>query len=152
MSRDVRPLHHALVDLMAVLNRPQRDRALLREAGVDLDRALFPVLIAVERNGPLAVVELANLVGRDHTTVSRQISKLGELGLIGRHPSTTDRRVREVEITAKGRRMTDALDAARDRMATVLFARWSARDRRDLARLIRRFAEDLQSLPMSPPS
>jgi hypothetical protein len=33
-------------------------------------------------------------------------------------------------------------------MATVLFAKWSRRDLQDLARLMRRFADDLQALPM----
>ena len=41
--------------------------------------------------------------------------------------------------------MTDAIDAARERMATVLFANWRKRDLQDLARLMRRFADDLQS-------
>jgi len=68
--------------------------------------------------------------------------------LISRHPSKTDQRVREAVITAKGREMTGAVDAARERMATVMFAKWSKRDLQDLARLMRRFAYDFQSLPM----
>ena len=130
------------------MNRPQRDSALLREAGVSLDRALFPLLVGVERKGPLGVVELAGLVGRDYTTVSRQIPKLESLGLISRRPSKADSRVREAVITAKGKIVTGALDAARERMATILFATWSKRDLQDLARLMRRFADDLQSLPV----
>jgi DNA-binding MarR family transcriptional regulator len=130
------------------MNRPQRDSALLQEAGVSLDRALFPLLIVIERKGPIGVVELADLVGRDYTTVSRQITKLEGLGLIDRRLSKTDNRVRETVITAKGKKMTSAIDAARERMATVLFAKWSKRDLQDLARLMRRFADDLQSLPM----
>jgi DNA-binding MarR family transcriptional regulator len=81
------------------------------------------------------------------TTVSRQITKLGALGLISRHASKTDSRVREAVITAKGRDMTSDIDAARERMASVLFATWRKRDLQDLARLMRRFADDLQSLP-----
>jgi hypothetical protein len=41
--------------------------------------------------------------------------------------------------------VTGALDAARERMAAVLFAKWSKRDLQDLARLMRRFADDLDS-------
>lgn len=148
VNKEILQLHHTLVDLMGLMNKPQRDTALLHEAGVSLDRALFPLLIAIERKGPLGVVELAGLVGRDYTTVSRQIAKLDSLGLIGRRPSKTDNRVREAAITAKGKKMTTALDAARERMAAVLFARWSKRDLQHLARLVRRFADDLQSLPM----
>jgi DNA-binding MarR family transcriptional regulator len=148
MNKEVRQLHHTLVDLVGLMNRPQRDSALLQEAGVSLDRALFPLLIVIERKGPIGVVEMAQLVGRDYTTVSRQVAKLDGLGLITRHPSKTDNRVREVVITPKGKTMTSAMDAARERLATVLFAKWSKRDLRDLARLMRRFADDLQSLPM----
>jgi DNA-binding MarR family transcriptional regulator len=151
MNKEVRELHHTLVDLVGLMNRPQRDSALLQEAGVSLDRALFPLLIVVERKGPIGVVELSELVGRDYTTVSRQITKLGSLGLVSRRPAITDSRVREAVITAKGKDMTRAIDAARERMATVLFAKWSKRDLQDLARLMRRFADDFQSLPMPQP-
>jgi len=148
MSKEIRQLHHTLVDLVGLMNRPQRDTALLQEAGVSLDRALFPLLIAVERKGPVGVVELGELVGRDYTTVSRQIAKLDDLGLITRRPSKADRRVREAVISAKGKIVTGAIDAARERMAAVLFAKWSKRDLQDLSRLMRRFADDFQSLSM----
>jgi DNA-binding MarR family transcriptional regulator len=148
MNKEMLELHRALIDLMGLMNRPQRDSALLQEAGVSLDRALFPLLIAVERKGPLGVVELSEFVGRDYTTVSRQIAKLHSLGLIRRRPSKADNRVREAVVTAKGKEVTSAIDSARERMATVLFAKWSKRDLQDLTRLMRRFADDLQSLPL----
>ena len=147
MNKDVRDLHHALVDLMGLMNRPQRDSALLQEAGVSLDRALFPLLVAVERKGPVGVVELGDLVGRDYTTVSRQISKLGKLGLITRRTSKADNRVSHAIITAKGKAVTSAIDSARERMANLLFANWSKQDIQHLARLMRRFADDFQSMP-----
>jgi DNA-binding MarR family transcriptional regulator len=55
--------------------------------------------------------------------------------------------MRELSITAKGKGMTSAIDAARERMATGLFATWSKSDLQELARLMRRFADDFQSLP-----
>jgi DNA-binding MarR family transcriptional regulator len=148
MNKVVRRLHQTLIDLVGLMNRPRRHIALLQEAGVSLDRALFPMLVVIERKGPIGVVELAELVARDYTTVSRQIAKLDGLGLISRRPSKTDKRLREAVITAKGKKMTRALDAARERMAAALLAKWSKRDLKELARLMRRFADDLQSLAM----
>jgi DNA-binding MarR family transcriptional regulator len=84
------------------------------------------------------VVELAELIGRDYTTASRQVTKLDGLGLIKRRPSKTDKRVREAVITAKGKEMTSAIDAAREPMATALLAKWGKGDLRDLPRLMRR--------------
>lgn len=149
MSREVRQLHNTLLDLVGFMNRPQHDIALLNEAGVTLDRALFPLLVVIERKGPIGVVDLSDLVGRDYTTVSRQTAKLKRLGLIERRPSKTDSRVRELTIAASGKKLTRALDAARDRLAAKVFAQWSQPDLRTLARLMRRFANDLHSLPHS---
>jgi DNA-binding MarR family transcriptional regulator len=148
MSREVRQLHNTLLDLAGFLNRPQRDAALLSEAGISLDRALFPLLVVIERKGPIGVVDLADFVGRDYTTVSRQTAKLAKLGLIDRRPSRTDSRVRELTIAPHGKQLTRALDAARDRLAATAFKQWSKRDLRTLARLLRRFASDLHALPV----
>lgn len=147
MKKEMLQLHQTLVDLVGLMNQPQRDSALLREAGVELDRALFPLLVGIERKGPIGVVELADLAGRDYTTVSRQVAKLEKLGLIARSASKTDKRIREAKITTKGLRMTSLIQAARERMATVLFAHWTRRDLQDLMRLMRRFTNDLASVP-----
>jgi DNA-binding MarR family transcriptional regulator len=146
--KEIHELHQALVDLVGFMNSPQRDSALLEEAGVRLDRALFPLLIAVDRKGPIGVVGLAALLGRDYTTVSRQVSKLERLGLIRRNLSRGDRRVRELVVGPNGERTVRAIGVARERMGAQLFATWSSRDLQDLARLMRRFADGLQSLPL----
>jgi DNA-binding MarR family transcriptional regulator len=142
MKREVRELRDALLDLTGILNRPQPDAALIEAAGVDLDRALFPLLARVERRGPLGIVELAELAGRDYTTVSRQIAKLESLGLVARCPSPEDGRVRAAVITDQGRAMTEALDAARQKIIEGLRADWDKEDVRQLVRLLRRFADD----------
>ena len=139
----LRQLHAALLDIVAVMNRPRRDEALIKEAGIPLDRALFPLLVSVERFGPIGVVELADGIGRDYTTVSRQVAKLESLGLVARRDNAADRRVREALITPKGKAMTDLVDAARDRIGRAIFESWSAQDIVDLVRLMRKFADAL---------
>src|SRR3984885_623463 len=122
MKRELSQLREALLDLTGVLNRPQPDAALIALAGVDLDRALFPLLARVERRGPLPIGELAELCGRDYTTVSRQVTKLEELGLVVRRVNGQDARIREAVITEKGRVMTSALDGASEKIITALLA------------------------------
>ena len=141
MDTDLRDLHEALLDLSGVMNRPQPDAILIAEAGIELDRALFPLLVRIERRGPIGVVELAELVGRDHSTVSRQVARLESLGLVERRPGARDRRVREASATPKARELTNALDEARQRLWTRALSDWSPADRRDLARLVRKFAD-----------
>jgi DNA-binding MarR family transcriptional regulator len=142
MKRDLTLLREALLDLTGILNRPQPDAALLEEAGVDLDRALFPLLVRVERRGPLAIGELAELCGRDYSTVSRQIAKLESLGLVKRIAAPADGRVTHVKTTTRGCSMTTALDKAREKLMTALLAEWDRREVAELARLLRRLADD----------
>ncbi|WP_250212129.1 MarR family winged helix-turn-helix transcriptional regulator [Pseudomonas fluorescens] len=144
MSAQLRDLHGSLVEIVGVMNRPQRDEAMVREAGISLDRALFPLLVLVERLGPIGVVELADRVGRDYTTVSRQVAKLESRGLILRQESAVDRRVRESVITEKGKAMTDRVDDARERMGVSIFSTWEEGDFENLVRLMRKFAEDIK--------
>lgn len=142
MKRALSELREALLDLTGVLSRPQPDAALIARAGVDLDRALFPLLVRIARRGPLGVGELAELCGRDYTTVSRQIAKLETLGLVARQVNRQDARVKQAVITAKGRRMTSALDGAREKLMSSLLARWERREITELARLLRKLADE----------
>ncbi|WP_256575385.1 MarR family winged helix-turn-helix transcriptional regulator [Pseudomonas sp. NFPP28] len=144
ISAQLRDLHGSLVEIVGVMNRPQRDEAMVREAGIALDRALFPLLVLVERLGPIGVVELADRVGRDYTTVSRQVAKLESQGLVTRQASALDRRVRESVITEKGKAMTDRVDDARERIGMSIFSTWEEGDFDNLVRLMRKFAEDIK--------
>ena len=141
ISATIRELHIALLDIVAVINRPQRDEAMVREAGIALDRALFPLLVVIERFGPIGIVDLADRIGRDHTTVSRQVAKLEDEGLVSRQSGDGDRRVRLAGVTAKGKAMTDALDRARERMGRKVFADWETGELETLTRLARKFAD-----------
>jgi DNA-binding MarR family transcriptional regulator len=137
---DVRKIYGAVVDLVGIMNRPQRDARMIAEAGISLDRALFPLLVGIGRFGPIGVGDLADHAGRDYTTVSRQVAKLESLALVKRRAAVADKRVTEALITASGRKMTDAIDKARDRILTVLLADWGREDIATLARLLRQLA------------
>lgn len=136
-------LHMSLIDIASVMNRPERDDALLELAGLTLERALFPLLVFVERKGPIGVVDLAASAGRDYTTVSRQVARLEELGLVERRAGSADKRVRETIITERGKAATDALDAAREKLAIELFREWPPGDFDELVRLMQKFANSM---------
>jgi DNA-binding MarR family transcriptional regulator len=135
----------ALLDLLGLLNSPRQDDILLREAGVSIDRALFPLLVRIGAAGSMSVIELADQVGRDQSTISRQTAKLESLGLISRRQGTHDQRVREAAITAAGKRTVRAITAARRRLLGKLLADWSPEDRKAVARLNRKLADTMRA-------
>src|SRR5580692_10938468 len=117
-----------------MLNSPRQDDILLREAGVSMDRALFPLLVRIGKAGSVSVVELADQVGRDHSTISRQTARLESLGLISRRQGVRDLRMREAAITAAGQRAVRAIATARRRLLGKLLADWSPEEREAVGR------------------
>ena len=150
-TRKLDMLAGAMIDLLGFLNSPQRDDALLREAGVDIDRALFPLLVILGARGTLGVAELADQIGRDHTTVSRQLAKLESLALIARAEGDDDRRRRAATLTQTGKKIVQAITQARRRLLSKALAQWSEKDRTALATLNRRFADALIELAKAHP-
>ena len=140
---DITDFHGALLDIISVMNQPLRDEQILQAAGIQLEQMLFPLLVAVGRHGPVGVVELADHLGRDYTTVSRQVARLEQLGLVTRRASAEDGRVREARITPLGKQATNAVDKARARMAMAVFRDWPQDDFDSLVALLRRFADDI---------
>jgi DNA-binding MarR family transcriptional regulator len=146
----LRELHGALLDIVSAMNRPRNDEAMIRAAKIPLDRALFPLLVGIERFGPIGVVDLADRVGRDYTTISRQVAKLESLDLARRQESPADRRVRSLVVRPKGKAMIARVDAARNRMGRDIFKSWDAKDIDDLVRLMRKFADAFLDAPIPP--
>ncbi len=144
ISERMKVLHGALISIVSVMNRPRNDERMIEEAGILLDRALFSVLVIIERLGPIGVVELADRSGRDYTTISRQVAKLQSLGLVTRRESPVDRRVREAVISTTGKEMTDRIDAARERMSQAIFKDWSRDEIDDFVRLMQKFTDALE--------
>jgi DNA-binding MarR family transcriptional regulator len=95
------------------------------------------------------VGDLADRVGRDYTTVSRQVAKLADLGLVMRRTGKTDRRVTEAVVSEKGQAVSELLDRGRERLAGKALADWSDDDLEELARLLRRFADNLTHGPQT---
>ena len=132
-------LHAVLLQLNGYMNRPDVDQAFLQHAGVKLDRALFPLLTRIGLARPVSVVELANLVGRDHSVVSRQVAKLEALGLVERQAAKGDQRVRFLGPSARGQTMLGQFAVARSRLLTERLDGWTDDERSRLLDLLTRF-------------
>src|SRR3569833_1286685 len=132
-------LHAAFIDLVGLFNRPEPDAAMLAAAGVDLDRALFPLLSRIGRKAPISGVELGKVTGKDHSTVSRQVAKLEELGLVERAPSPSDQRVRYVAPSEKGEAILHKRRVARRKASAGWSKDWDRAERQ-------KFLETLQLL------
>jgi DNA-binding MarR family transcriptional regulator len=119
------------------MNDPAQDVKFLARAGVELEPSLLPLLSRIGVEGPMGTVELAGLVGRDHSTVSRQLTKLEKAGLVRRMP-TDDGRLRLLEPTSQGRAMLAKLAKARRTLIETQFEGWTDEEKQMLLSLLQR--------------
>ena len=141
---DITEFHGALLDIIGVMNQPARDEQLLQAAGVQLEQLLFPLLVAIGRRGPIGVVDLADNLGRDYTTVSRQVKKLEAQGLAHKQPNAHDRRISEVTLSEQGQAIFAQIARARQKLMNQVLANWSPEEVQALFTLTRKYADSLQ--------
>ncbi len=149
MHRSVEPpsdlLSRAILELIRFLNDPRQDVRMMAEAGLDIDPAFLPLLVGLGTWGPSGVVELSGQLGRDHSTISRQLARLEAAGLVARRVSDADGRVRTAEIAPQGAVAVAALSAARRRLLDRALATWPMEERETLARLLAQFTTALRA-------
>jgi DNA-binding MarR family transcriptional regulator len=114
-------------------------------AGVDLAQPAYMLLRRISQDGPLAMGELARRVHMDPGATARQVGQLERDGLVRRYPSDDDGRVSLVVTTPAGERSHAKIARVLDRHMHGVLSSWSEADRKDFARLLSRFVEDLRA-------
>ncbi|WP_141493672.1 MarR family winged helix-turn-helix transcriptional regulator [Neokomagataea tanensis] len=129
-------LHRSLVSASDLITRLDVDARLLAEANVNLDRALFPLLARIALTQDTNVAALANLLSKDHSSVSRQILKLEKLGLITRTGNPEDQRSRQLTLTPEALVMMEKISTVRRKWMVKHFEEWDEKDRDLLVNLL----------------
>jgi DNA-binding MarR family transcriptional regulator len=126
-----------------LLMRLLRVTARHRHQGGDVV-AVGHVLAELLERGPQRVGELAQAMGTDPSTVSRQVTTLVEAGLVERRADPGDGRAHLLAATASGSDRCAAGRRRRVALVAQVLAHWTAQDRQQLADLLERLADGLQ--------
>ena len=125
--------------LLRTLFEQHRRRFLIAAAALDLHPAQAGALLQLD--SPLPMTELAELLACDNSNVTGLIDRLEARGLVARQPSSEDRRVKHVVLTAAGRRLRGRM-LARVGRPTLGFERLSPDQQRQLGDLLRQVTSD----------
>lgn len=118
-------------------------RATRRHADPPLDQGQLWLLRTLHLDPGQRATELADSCGLDPSTVSRHLRQLEGDGQVRREADPVDRRAHRLFLTAAGEAVvTDAI-AQRRHLLRDRFSRWQAADVDELARLLKRLANDL---------
>jgi DNA-binding MarR family transcriptional regulator len=112
-----------------------------REAGLTpTDVALLEY---IDDKGPVRVSELATQQGVDKSTMTPQVRRLEDKGLVDKQADPDDGRATLVTASTAGRRMHRNIGKAGAAVVDEILADWTDDDREAFARLFTRFAEQL---------
>jgi hypothetical protein len=144
-ARHFPSLHRALISLVGIMNRQERDEALMREARISLDLALLPLLVGIERVGAHRRCRTRRSPRprlHDGQPTNRQVGapwlclSTGEF----RRPQGA-RGCRD----AAGKELIAAIDAARERIGISVFKKWEEHDVAELTRLLQKFVAGVEN-------
>ena len=118
----------------------QRGQLPVLAAALELSPAQCHVLYVIQPGKPVPMKQLAASLSCDASNVTGLVDRLESRGLIRRQPGREDRRVKELDLTPTGARLRAELVA---RMSTppAAIGRLSARDQRELERILSRLLE-----------
>ena len=109
-----------------------------RRAGEHRVSIIQTRLVGLLRDRTPTMHELATLLGLDKSSATGLVDRAERRGLVTRVPSSSDRRVVQVELTELGRSLATEVSAGFEEDVATLLARLSPGDRSTLRRLVSR--------------
>jgi DNA-binding MarR family transcriptional regulator len=115
---------------------------------IGLTPALFALLNVIAAREGATQQELGSALGIDRSTMVALLDQLEEAGLAKRRPSPTDRRAKQISLTAKGKRHLERARRVAAEVEDEVLAGLSATQRRELMTLLRRALESAPAQPL----
>lgn len=140
------PAYRVLIDAIARLQRVQREVGTELARDLDCPRAALSLLWVLDKKGEMGTGDVAQHLHVDISVASRQISTLVDSGLAERSTPDapgTDRRVRTVRLTERGRAFTASTRVAMDARAAEAFSAWTPAELSEASAVLERVADTM---------
>jgi DNA-binding MarR family transcriptional regulator len=104
-----------------------------------MDRAAYLLLNRLDQEGPMGVKALAEAMGIDSSTVTRQVAPLVDTGLVKRTSHPEDGRAVVLALSPRGRGRLDDVRNSRRRLMAHVTDEWTTEEREVFTALLSRF-------------
>ena len=122
----------------------------VEESDLPCEVAATYVLGRLAMLGPVRLTQLAQELGLDPSSVSRQVSALERHGLVAKEKDPNDLRAQQLALTPRGEAAVTALRKARADALAELLPSWTTSDLDDLTALLGRLNHDLAANRVTP--
>jgi len=125
--------------------------AMARRVHPDLEPSAYELLALIERTPGVRASDLAAYIGVGRGTMSRQLARLGALGLVTRAPDPDDFRGQLLSLTAAGHDQLELAQQARRDFLGRALEDWTPEQIAQLTAQLGRLNRDLSSAWTTPP-
>ena len=136
-------LQQSLTRLLRWASRASVVRELAGPSAAGLSPTDLWLLDGIGRHGPVRASDIAAWQGVDKSTITAQVRRLTDRGLVEREPDPVDARAVLVRLSAAGRGLHDQVSQQGARVLADLLADWTPADRAAFAAYMSRFAAEL---------
>lgn len=140
----------AIVAIVNWAKRPEVRARLIGGAGRELSPGDVHLLRAIVAAGSTRVSDIAESRGVDKSTVTPQVRRLEQRGLVEREPDEADRRAVRLRASTAGRSTCEAMNDAGAAVFDEVFSTWAPQDRQTFETMLARFVDDLNALADGP--
>lgn len=109
--------------------------------GYKLTATQSHLLYEIDRNHNPSMQQVAETLGTDITTFSRQVQSLAKMNLVNKTPDPSDRRFYNLSLTAEGKKVAATIDHQMNAYLDEAFSHMSAFEVETLLRSIKLFNE-----------
>jgi DNA-binding MarR family transcriptional regulator len=117
--------------------------------GVDVSAVQSHILYEIDTNNKPSMQQVADLLGIDITTFSRQIQTLVKMELVDKIPSKEDKRASNLALTEKGEKVAKEIDRQVNAFLTDIFSQMTEFERETTQRAVKLIADRMTKLPIS---
>lgn len=114
--------------------------------GLGLSVPMWRVLAALWGNGEQNLNSLAHITGVEISTLSRQVTRMSEKGLVVRSKSNVEWRAINIDLTGQGRQLVENMLPVVERHESAALSGVNAADVRRLKELLKRVYENISEL------
>ncbi len=130
-------------EIRVLIRRAQSSAAqTARRMHPELEASAYPLLAHIHSHPGIRGSDLAAHFGVGRATVSRQLSRLAELGLVQREVDPEDTRGQQITLTRDGEARFEKARDRRVEMYRQAFGEWDEEDVAQLATLLHRYSDD----------
>ncbi|WP_409300436.1 MarR family winged helix-turn-helix transcriptional regulator [Peribacillus sp. SCS-155] len=116
--------------------------------GVDVSAIQSHILYEIQANGTPTMQQVADLLGVDIATFSRQIQTLIKMELVEKQPSKEDKRASVLALTEKGQKVAKGIDRQVNGYLEELFSQMNDFEREIIQRSIKQLAGIMTRSPI----